>query len=38
MSQTASLPAGIRFEDEAPPAMRVRGYWSRSATGCGTTR
>jgi peptide/nickel transport system permease protein len=27
MSQTASLPAGARFDD-APPALRVRGYWS----------
>lgn len=28
MSQTASLPAGARFDDSAPPALRVRGYWS----------
>ena len=28
MSQTASLPVGIRFDDDAPPALRVRGYWS----------
>lgn len=28
MSQTASLPAAARFNDDAPPALRVRGYWS----------
>ena len=28
MSQTASLPVGIRFDDDVPPALRVRGYWS----------
>jgi peptide/nickel transport system permease protein len=28
MSQTATLPAGARFDDDLPPALRVRGYWS----------
>ena len=28
MSQTATLPVGARFDDDAPPALRVRGYWS----------
>ena len=26
MSQTATRP--IAFDDDAPPALRVRGYWS----------
>ena len=27
MSQTATLPAAA-FNDDAPPALRVRGYWA----------